>query len=120
MISEQEWNSIREAAMKIAAEVAGRRVEWLKTGIVVKRDEDDRLIWIKDMADIAIPIVAHDYDLRYYDTDENGAAIVRHARAKIVVPKIGQSVLIAFELGSSRLPRCLGVIQGTNWIEEEE
>lgn len=120
MITEQEWNSIRSVVERIATEVAGRRTEWFQTGRVIKRDENNRLVWIKGMGHTAIPIVGFNYDVRYYDTDEEGKAIVRNARAKIVVPKVGEIVLVAFELGSTRLPRCLGVVQGKNYLETED
>lgn len=120
MISEQEWNSIRSVAEKISAEVSGRRVEFFQTGRVIKRDERNRLVWIQGMGDVAIPIVSFEFDVRYYETDAHGNAIVRKARALLDVPKVGQTVLVAFELGISRLPRCLGVILGKNWLEAED
>jgi len=46
--------------------------------------------------------------------------IVRNAKAVTLVPKVGQTVLVAYEMGISRLPRCLGVIQSTNWITSED
>jgi hypothetical protein len=119
-IDEQEWNSLRAASERIAANVSGRRTEYFRTARVIKRDEKNRLVWVKDMGDVAIPIVSFDYEIRYYDTDENGNARVRHARARVAVPKIGETVFVAFELGSTRLPRCLGVVQGKNWVETED
>jgi hypothetical protein len=119
-LEEQDWNSIRVAVERICANISGRRVEWFKTGKVIKRDERNRLIWIKGMGDVAIPIIAFDYDIRYYDTDENGETRVRKARATLAVPKLGQTVVVAFELGSTRIPRCLGVLQGKNWVETED
>jgi len=120
MISEAEWNSIRAACEKIAREVAGTRGDWFQTGKVVKRDEKNRLIWISGMANVALPIVSFNYDVRYYDTDDDGKLITRKARAQIVVPALGETVLVAFELGSTRLPRVLGVVQGKNYLETEE
>jgi len=120
VITEPEWNSIREVAARAAAEIAGRRNDWFQTGQVVKRDEKNRLIWVKGLTGVAIPIVSFNYDIRYYDTDENGDAIVRTGHATLAVPKVGQTVLIAFELGVSRLPRCLGVVQGKNYLTQEE
>lgn len=120
MITEQEWNSIRTVVERICAEVSGRRQEFFQTGKVIKRDEVNRLVWIKGMGHTAIPIVSFNYDIRYYDTDELGNATVKNARAKIAVPKLGEIVLVVFELGSTRLPRCLGVVQGKNYLETEE
>jgi hypothetical protein len=120
LISEQEWNSVRNVAEKVAAEVAGRRVEWLQTGKVIKRDTRNRLIWIQGMGDVAIPIVSFEFDVRYYDKDASGKTIVRYSKAVLDVPQVGQTVLVAFEMGISRLPRCLGVILGKNWVEAED
>ena len=61
-----------------------------------------------------------EHEIRYYDTDGNGNVIVRNAKAVTLVPKVGQTVLVAYEMGISRLPRCLGVIQSTNWITSED
>lgn len=41
-------------------------------------------------------------------------------KATVRMPKVGQMVLVAREMGTNRLPRCLGVIQGRNWIAPEE
>jgi len=120
MITEEEWNSIRVACEKIARDVAGTRGEWFQTGKVIKRDEKNRLIWIQGMGHTAIPVVGFNYTVRYYDTDDEGKLRVRQADAKVVVPKKGETVLVAFELGSTRLPRCLGVVQGKNYLEVEE
>ena len=119
-LDDQDWNSVRVAVERIASDVCGRRVEWFTTGRVIKRDEKNRLVWIKGMGDVAIPIIAFDYDIRYYDTDENGETQVRKARASLAVPNVGQTVVVAFELGSTRIPRCLGVMQGKNWVETED
>ena len=116
MITEQEWNSIRAACEKIAAQVSGRRNEFFQTGIVSKRDEKNRLIWLKGFANDPIPVVGFEYEIKYYDTNADGVVVARKAKVMPTVPKVGQSVLVAYELGISRLPRCVGVILGTNWI----
>jgi hypothetical protein len=120
LISEPEWNSIREVAAKVAADVAGRRGEFFKTGIVSKRDEKNRLVWLKGYGDSPIPVVAFEYDVKYYDTDRHGKIITRVAKVLPRVPAVGQSVLVVYELGVSRLPRCVGVILGKNWITSED
>jgi len=120
VITEPEWNSIRSLAEKVAREVSGSKGDWFTTGRVIKRDEKNRLVWISGMGHTPLPVVGFEYDVRYYDTDRKGHLIVRNARAKVVVPAVGQTVFIAFELGSSRLPRCIGVVQGKNYLEMEE
>jgi len=120
MITDPEWNAIRDVCAKTAAQVSGRRSEFFTTETVIKRDEDNRLIWIKGWGDDPIPIIDFEHEIRYYDTDGNGNVIVRNAKAVTLVPKVGQTVLVAYEMGISRLPRCLGVIQSTNWITSED
>ena len=120
MISEQEWNSIRAVAEKVAAEVCGKRSEFFQTGTVAKRDEVNRLVWLKGHSDEPIPIVDFEHEVRYYDTDENGDAIVRKAKIMPSVPRVGQTVVVVYEMGISRLPRCIGVLMGKNWVTSED
>jgi hypothetical protein len=120
MISEQEWNSVRTFCERISAQVSGRRSEFFETGTVAKRDEVNKLIWLKGFSNDPIPVVAFDYEVKYYDTDKNGHVHVRKAKVTPVVPKVGQTVLVAYEMGVSRLPRCLGVVQGKNWITSDD
>jgi len=46
--------------------------------------------------------------------------IRKSVTAGVVMPKVGESVLVAREMGTRRLPRAIGVIQGKNWIVAEE
>lgn len=120
MIDDPDWNAIRNMAEKVAAEVAGRRSEFFTTGTVVKRDEKNKLVWLKGFADDPIPIVDFEHEVRYYDTDENGRSIVRKAKVTPVVPRLGQTVVVLHEMGISTLPRCVGVLLGTNWVTSED
>lgn len=120
MISEPEWNSIRALAEKVATQVSGRRADYFQTGKVVKRDEDNRLVWLQGFANDPIPIVDFEHEVRYYDTNENGDVTVRRAIVSPVVPRVGQIVVVAYESGISRLPRCIGVLMGQNWIMTED
>ena len=120
MISEQDFNSIRTLVEKVCVRVSGRRSEFFETGTVAKRDEANRLVWLKGFSNDPIPVVAFDYEVKYYDTDSDGNVIVRKAKVTPVIPKVGQTVFVAYEAGISRLPRCLGVVQGKNWITTED
>ena len=129
-ISDGEWEGIKRMIEKVATELAGNR-NFFTTGRVIKRDEQNMLVWMEEFGDQPIPIVAFDYDVKYYDETPDGTTAVaaggaspfnvetRTVKAKIVVPKIGDTVLVASELGSKRLPRCLGVLKGKNWIVPE-
>lgn len=118
MISEPEWASIRALVSKLVTQIAGHRGNFI-TGQVVKRDEDNRLVWIKELGNQPIPIVGLDSNVKYYDTDATGKINVKHAVVAPVVPKVGQSIFVALEMGTQSLPRCIGVIHGKNWITSE-
>lgn len=118
-MSEQEWNSVAAVAEKVARRTSGRRSEYFHTGVVSKRDEKNKLIWLKGEND-PIPIIDFEHEVKYYDTDEDGKLITRKAVVQTVVPKVGQPVLVAYQMGVSTNPRCLGVIQSKNWFESED
>jgi hypothetical protein len=117
MIDEREWAAIRRMIESLAGKVAGRRQDYFVTGTVVKSDLKRNLVWIKEFSDQAIPVVGFNYDVTYYDTDNTGVVRKKTAKVKVHVPRRGETVLVARELGIQRLPRCLGVIQGRGWNE---
>lgn len=130
MITEPEWASIRTLIEIVAAEMSGNR-NFFTTGKVIKRDETKKLVWIEDFGDQPIPIIGFDHEIEYYDETPKGTIAVvaggaspykvvkKKVKVKTLVPKIGDTVVVARELGSRRLPRCLGVIQGKGWIVAE-
>jgi hypothetical protein len=131
-ISEAEWLSISTMIEKVVKQVVGKRADYFVTGKVIKVDIPNKCVFLKEFGDQAIPIVGFDYTVKYYDETPNGTntstvgtsanyrTTVKTANAKVVMPKKGDLVLVARELGIRRLPRCLGVIQGKNWITAEE
>jgi hypothetical protein len=119
MIDEREWAVIRRMVESVSGKISGRRQDFFITGTVVKSDLQNNLIWIKEFGDQPIPVVGFDYDVTYYDTDNTGVVRKKTARVKVHVPRRGETVLVARELGIQRLPRCLGVIQGQGWIQGE-
>lgn len=118
-ITEGEWASIGAMATKIAEKVSGGRRGFL-TARVIKRDENNKLVWVRELGGQAIPVVGLDYNVKYYDTDSSGTVNVKKAVISPAVPKIGQNVFIILEMGEASLPRCLGTIQGRNWLESED
>lgn len=128
MISEGEWESI----VNLFNRLIKKKGEYFVTGKVTKRDEKRKLIWLNEFGDQAIPIVCFDYEINYYDetpSDTNTTAVGAAAQfktkkkkviSKVMVPKVGQTVVVAREFGTRRLPRCLGVIQGQGWISASE
>lgn len=115
-ITEGEWVSIRT----MIESLANKKGEYFTTGKVLKRDEGNKLVWTAEFGDQPIPLVAFDYCVNYYDTDNTGIVSKKTATIEVQVPKIGEIVIIAKELGVNRLPRCLGVLKGRNWIDLTE
>src|SRR5690348_15857553 len=118
-ISEPEWLSIANMVEKIVKRVIGTRADYFTTGKVLKVDKPNKCIYMTEFGDQPIPIVGFDYEVKYYDTDNAGFVRTRNSVATVVMPKVGDTVLVARELGTRRLPRCLGVIQGKNWVIPE-
>lgn len=116
MLSSEDFKSIRA----LIESMLGKRGEYFITGKVIKRDAVKKLIWLAEFGDQPIPLVAVDYEVKYYDTDNLGKVAIKKAVVSPLVPKEGQTVLVARELGTRRLPRLIGVIQGTGWISTEE
>lgn len=117
--------------------VVGQVGEPFVVGIVIDNDQVKKLVWLREFGDQPIPIIAFDYQVKYYvkqPTSNNvfGAAfgalsiktaiIPRFTKAysnevEILVPQVGDTVLVARHLGSDRLPKCLGVVKGTDYIQ---
>lgn len=115
-MNEGDFKSVRALIDK----VLGQKGEYFVTGKVIKRDVPNKLVWLAEFGDQPIPLVGYDYQINYYDTTSTGAVVPKKAIASPMLPKIGQTVVVARELGSRRLPRLLGVLQGINWISTEE
>lgn len=130
-ITEGEWASIRSMVEIVSAEVSGNRASYFTTGKVIKRDEKTMCVWIEDFGDQPIPVVSYEYEVKYYDETPKGTTAVaagnsqpsktrvNTVQVKCKLPKVGDTVFVAREMGTRRLPRCLGVILGKNWIVAE-
>lgn len=119
MITEPEWASIRALVERLVPSIAGSKNHFL-TSKVLKRDTVNNLIWISELGDQPIPVVGLDYNIKTYDTDNSGVVQVRNSVASPKVPDVGEAVFVVLEGGSQGLPRCLGTIQGRNWVIPEE
>jgi hypothetical protein len=104
---------------RIVVQIAGRKSDYFVTGKVVKSDPANKCVFLAEFGDQPIPLVGLTYDLKYHDTLPDGTVKVRDVTLTPTVPKKGQTVLIAREMGTRRLPRCLGVLMGKNWIVPE-
>jgi hypothetical protein len=119
-ISDPEWESISQMVEAIVKRVTGTRADFFTTGRVVKVDAANKCVYLAEFGDQPIPIVGFNYTMKYYDEGSSGTIKQKDASAVLVMPEVGQSVLVAREMGTRRLPRALGVIQGKNWIVAEE
>lgn len=115
-ITEPEWLSITNLIRRLM----GQKGEYFITAKVIKRDEAKMCVYVKELGDQAIPIVDFKYEITYYDTNQTGQVIPKKAKVKTIVPAVGETVTIALEFGTRRLPRCIGVIQGRGWISAGE
>lgn len=113
-ITDAEWASVHTLIEKKVAD----KGEPFVTDKVIKRDPDQRVIWTKDFGDEPIPVVAFNSFVRTFDSTASGIS-VRNVTGNAIVPEIGDTVLIARELGTRRLPRCLGVIGGNGLVPSE-
>lgn len=111
-ISEGEWISIRA----LFSRITGGRAEDFVTGKVTKIDKINKNIFMKEFGTQPIPMVANDYEVIYYDTLPNGRTLKKTAKVTLVMPDKGDTVVVAREMGTHRLPRCLGKLVGRKWI----
>lgn len=118
MLRESDFNSIRTLVERLVHELVGSRRSFFVTDVVVKVDKLHKCVYLKEFGDQPVPLVGFGYDVSYYDNNGTSTS-KRQAKVEITMPKIGEHVLVARELGLDRIPRCLGVILGTNWIAQE-
>lgn len=97
-----DWNEITERIRSIIAQQGTNFVQ----GRVLKADPVRNLVWLEETGDQPVPLIAFDYK-----DEETGAKV------KVVCPKKGDLVLVAFHLGTRRLPKCLGKVQSTGWLD---
>jgi len=105
---------------------------------VIRSDQGKNLIWVKELGDRAIPLVAHHYSFSYYDTVPTGNVTEgqpvntvkqkredktntnTNFRTKIICPKKGQIAVILDPWGARRFPICIGMIQSSTGYWEGE
>lgn len=98
-LNDQDINQIQRMI-----ETATRSSE-IVYGKVVRRDETRKLIWLSEFGDQAIPLVALNGTIKVYD---KGA--VKLLKIKHEVPLVGQTAVVLRQMGSRRLPKCVGII----------
>lgn len=115
-ITRNDWRVIQKYVEGRLAEQG----ESFTQAVVIKRDDVNKLVWCKEFGDLPIPLFFFDFKVRYYDTDSTGVVNVKTATVgnkdvEVVTPAVGDVVLIIRLLGSSRLPRCIGVLKSKNF-----
>ena len=110
------WNAIAD---EIRRQSSPREIYFTK---VMKVDAKRKVIWVQDFGHMAIPLVGHCYSFDYYDTTATGAVQKKNAKAEVVMPKVGQMVVILDPWGAKRFPICIGVLlskaEHSLWEEE--
>lgn len=98
-------------------------------GQVIKRDEKNMLVWIKDLGNQPIPIVGFRMEVDYYDNHPFGNTTTvgtpvtqkvtkKTAKVRILLPEIGDTVVVLRQLGVHRLPKAVGIILSTNFEDQ--
>ena len=125
-ISEQEWASIAQHVELEVTRLIGRRRDYFITSVVIKSDDVNNLVWVEEFVS-PIPMFCFDYEVIYYDTVAGGGPPFttntvqkKFAKVRPLCPSVGETVLIAREMGADRLPRCLGVLKSANFVIDED
>lgn len=131
-IEREEWNMIRDLILSL---IPPKTLSFEK---VIKRDDVKHVIWTKEHAKTAIPLVDFDRGFAHYDTQPTGNVVAgvpmptklvkkedkSHTNpnflTQVITPRVGQTVIILEPWGNLRFPVCLGVILSKNFWEGEE
>jgi hypothetical protein len=116
-LTQSDWREIQKEITRLVAQVGEPFVQ----GKVVKNDSVKKLVWLKEFGDQPIPLISFDYQVKYYYQNPAGNMVPRTTKAhskeaEILVPRIGETVLVARHMGSRRLPKCLGVVKSTGYV----
>jgi hypothetical protein len=107
----EDWNAI----MEFVGKEIGRRTGFFEQGKVIRRDTQRKLIWLEEFGDQPIPVIGFDQEVKLYTKTS-----VQRLKATPLTPKVGDTVLVAKHMGTRRLPKCLGVVQGYDYVLSEE
>lgn len=120
MLDFNDWHEIEKYVEKRLAAQGESFVQ----GTVVKSDQVNHLVWLREFGDQPIPLFGFDYQVKYSYTDATNKTVIKKTAAyskdvEILTPKVGDIVLVALQLGSRRLPKCIGVIKSKNYVVSE-
>jgi len=119
-ISYREWDEIYAAIKKIVGG-AGEPFRQVK---VIRVDANNKLVWAAEFGDTPIPLFAHYYQVSYTYKDASGRTVIGKTvpysnNVEVLVPKVGDIILVAQHLGTQGLPKCLGVLISKNFVLPE-
>lgn len=119
-ISQSEWTAIQDFVNSMLSKIGSPFVQ----GKVIKSDPARKVVWLKEFGHQPIPIIGFDYRVKYNSQAPDGTVIVKKTKpytkdVEILVPQVGDTVLVAQHFGTSRLPKCLGVIKSRNYVDSE-
>lgn len=128
-LSKDDWREIQAFVTQIVSQHGQSFIQ----AKVIKNDTKNKLIWVKELGDQPIPLLAFDYQVKYYYNEPfgnttavgsgvNARMASRKTRAhtkevEVLTPRVGDIVFIALHYGARRLPKCLGVIQSKNYVK---
>lgn len=115
-LSDAIWNAIADLVRRSDSQREVYHVE------VTKVDKTRNVLFADEFGDIGIPVVAHSLGHSFYDTQPDGSVQKKGAdyetndayQAKIIMPMVGERVVVLDPGGSKSVPICIGVIQSPN------
>lgn len=79
-------------------------------GKVIESDNVRKAVKVAEFGDQWIPMYGFKGTVKYYDETSDGSVVVKTAKFIPDAPAVGDTVLIARQYGTRRLPRCIGVL----------
>lgn len=121
MITNSDWAAIQDFVNRRISRIGEPFVQ----GKVIKSDSVRKVVFLKEFGDTPIPLIAFDFQVKYSYKETSGTTTIKKTKAyseevEILTPRVGETVLVAQHFGSSRLPKCLGVVKSKRYIQAEE
>ncbi len=118
-LSFRDWDEIYAAIRKVVGD-QGEPFQQVK---VIRSDPVNKLVWAKEFGDTPIPLFTNYYQISYTYKDGGrtviGKTVPYSNNVEVLVPKVGDIILVAQHLGSRVLPKCIGVLASKNFIQPE-
>ncbi len=117
MLTNADWREIEAFVSRIASKGGEPFVQ----GKVVASDSARKVVFLKEFGDTPIPVVGFDYQVKYSYKEPTGVTTIKKTKpysneVEILVPRVGDTVLVAQHFGTRRLPKCLGVIKSKRYV----